>query len=156
MPLLGAGSREPSSIKVAIRASDVLFTIVGFFSGSIMAMVLCVVFIKSPDEIARSAAILDNEKFRFRRQTRRLIAFIAVAFIVILAAQAIIDGPISAFHSMTLLFDITYTTNQIAVIWILSSFTYEPRLLARYGGFSIAMLISGLCLVFKSEGEIVQ
>ena len=57
---------------------------------------------------------------------------------------------------MMLLFDITYATNQMAVLWILSPFTQELRLLACYGGFSMAMLISGLCLVFKSEAEIVQ
>lgn len=119
-------------------------------------------------------AILDNKKFR--RRTRGLIA-LSVAFLIILGAWAIVvavqvkydlkrtnespvwdwtDGSFGLFLAMTLLFGIAYAIDQMAVMWILSAFSNEPRLLARYGGFFKAMLSAGLCVAFGLEAASVE
>lgn len=119
-------------------------------------------------------AILDNKKFR--RRTRGLIA-LSVAFFIIVGAWAIVvavqvkydlkrtnespvwdwtDGSFGLFLAMTLLFGIAYAIDQMAVMWILSAFSNEPRLLARYGGFFKAMLSAGLCVAFGLEAASVE
>ena len=113
--------------------------------------------------------VLDNKKFS--RRARGLMGLAIVSILVIVAWALVIaiqvkhdltrnsksplwdwsDGVYAEFCVMMLLFGIGYAINQMIVMWVLSTFSNEPRLLARYGGFFKAMLSGGLCVAFGLE-----
>ncbi|OAA71716.1 hypothetical protein LEL_08951 [Akanthomyces lecanii RCEF 1005] len=114
--------------------------------------------------------ILDNSKFR--RRTRGVIA-LTVSLIIVLASWALtiavqvkhglkrgapspawdwMDGePFVEFVFVILLTGTAYAIDQMMVMWVIASFSNEPRLLARYGGFFKGMLSAGLCVAFGLE-----
>ena len=114
--------------------------------------------------------ILDNSKFR--RRTRGVIA-LTVSLIIVLASWALTiavqvkhglkrgapspawdwtDGePFVEFVFVILLTGTAYAIDQMMVMWVIASFSNEPRLLARYGGFFKGMLSAGLCVAFGLE-----
>ncbi|KFY04164.1 hypothetical protein V491_09445 [Pseudogymnoascus sp. VKM F-3775] len=61
------------------------------------------------------------------------------------------DGPFSEFLFVILLTGIAYAIDQMMVMWVISAFSNEPKLLARYGGFFKGMLSAGLCIAFGLE-----
>lgn len=114
--------------------------------------------------------ILDNSKFR--RRTRGVIA-LTVSLVIVVASWALTiavqvkhglkrsapspawdwtDGaPFVEFVFIILLTGIAYAIDQMMVMWVIASFSNEPRLLARYGGFFKGMLSAGLCVAFGLE-----
>lgn len=114
--------------------------------------------------------ILDNK--RFRRRIRGIMA-LTVSLIIVIASWGITIGvqvkyglkrgsaspewdwtdgtPFTEFLFVILLTGIAYAIDQMMVMWVISSFSNEPKLLARYGGFFKGMLSAGLCIAFGLE-----
>jgi hypothetical protein len=108
--------------------------------------------------------ILDNTKFR--RRARGIIALMVSLVIVgaswglTIAVQVkhglVRDAKSPAwdwtdFLFVILLTGIAYAIDQMMVMWVISAFSNEPKLLARYGGFFKGMLSAGLCIAFGLE-----
>ncbi|QKX56317.1 uncharacterized protein TRUGW13939_03418 [Talaromyces rugulosus] len=113
--------------------------------------------------------VLDNS--RFRRRIRGLTALsIALVMVIISWSLSIIiqvkhhlkrdlpspawdwtDSAFVEFSIMVIFTGISYAIDQMVVMWVISSFSNEPRLLARYGGFFKGMLSAGLCIAFGME-----
>lgn len=118
--------------------------------------------------------VLDNN--RFARRARGLMALtIALVIVVISWALAIriqvkhklrrdLPSPIwdwddpnyGEFSIMVIFTGIAYAIDQMVVMWVISAYSNEPRLLARYGGFFKGMLSAGLCIAFGLESARVS
>lgn len=113
--------------------------------------------------------ILDNA--RFRRRMRGFMA-LTVSLVIVLASWALTigvqvkyhltrdkpgpawdwtDEPFIEFCFVIILTGIAYAIDQMMVMWVISAFSNEPKLLARYGGFFKGMLSAGLCIAFGLE-----
>ncbi|KAH0334983.1 membrane transporter, partial [Aureobasidium melanogenum] len=113
--------------------------------------------------------VLDNDKFK--RRMRGIMALSISCLIVILSwALAIAvqvkhdlirgkpspewdwsDNEFVEFFFVIIFTGIAYAIDQMMVMWVISAFSNEPRLLARYGGFFKGMLSAGLCVAFGME-----
>jgi hypothetical protein len=113
--------------------------------------------------------VLDNS--RFRRRIRGLTALgIALVMAIISWSLSIViqvkhhlkrdlpspawdwtDSAFVEFSIMVIFTGVSYAIDQMVVMWVISSFSNEPRLLARYGGFFKGMLSAGLCIAFGME-----
>jgi hypothetical protein len=113
--------------------------------------------------------VLDND--RFSRRVRGIMALtIAVVIVAVSWALALriqvkhqlrrdlpspdwdwTDSQYAEFSIMVLFTGIAYAIDQMIVMWVISAFSNEPRLLARYGGFFKGMLSAGLCIAFGME-----
>ncbi|OKP11996.1 hypothetical protein PENSUB_2459 [Penicillium subrubescens] len=113
--------------------------------------------------------VLDND--RFSRRVRGIMALtIAVVIVAVSWALALriqvkhqlrrdvpspdwdwTDSQYAEFSVMVLFTGIAYAIDQMIVMWVISAFSNEPRLLARYGGFFKGMLSAGLCIAFGME-----
>ncbi|KAH8694312.1 membrane transporter [Talaromyces proteolyticus] len=113
--------------------------------------------------------VLDNS--RFRRRVRGLTALsIALVMVIISWTLSFIiqvkyhlkrdlpspawdwtDSAFVEFSIMVIFTGIAYAIDQMVVMWVISAFSNEPRLLARYGGFFKGMLSAGLCIAFGME-----
>jgi hypothetical protein len=113
--------------------------------------------------------VLDNK--RFRRRIRGVMA-LTISLLIVLASWALTigvqvkynlkrdvaspawdwtDGPFVEFCFVILFTGIAYAIDQMMVMWVISAFSNEPKLLARYGGFFKGMLSAGLCVAFGLE-----
>lgn len=113
--------------------------------------------------------VLDNN--RFSRRVRGIMALtIAASVVVVSWALALkiqvqhqlrrdlpspdwdwTDSQYGEFSVMLIFTGIAYAIDQMIVMWVISAFSNEPRLLARYGGFFKGMLSAGLCIAFGLE-----
>ncbi|KAJ5438518.1 membrane transporter [Penicillium daleae] len=113
--------------------------------------------------------VLDNN--RFSRRVRGIMALtIAASVVVVSWALALkiqvqhqlrrdlpspdwdwTDSQYGEFSAMLIFTGIAYAIDQMIVMWVISAFSNEPRLLARYGGFFKGMLSAGLCIAFGLE-----
>lgn len=114
--------------------------------------------------------ILDNK--RLRRRLRGVMA-LTISLVIVAASWGLTIGvqlkyglkrgspspawdwtsgtPFTEFTFVILLTGIAYAIDQMMVMWVISAFSNEPRLLARYGGFFKGMLSAGLCVAFGLE-----
>jgi hypothetical protein len=113
--------------------------------------------------------VLDNKKYT--RRTRGSMG-LAISFIIVALSWGLTiafqqqhnldrhvtspswdwsDGAWTMFTCVEIFTGIAYSVDQMMVMWVISSFSNEPRLLARYGGFFKGMLSAGLCVAFGME-----
>ena len=59
--------------------------------------------------------------------------------------------PFIKFCFVILLTGIAYAVDQMMVMWAISAFSNQPKLLARYCGFFKGVLSAGLCIAFVLE-----
>ncbi|KAF7556673.1 hypothetical protein G7Z17_g1267 [Cylindrodendrum hubeiense] len=59
--------------------------------------------------------------------------------------------PYVAYFFVIFFTGIAYAIDQMMVMWVMSSLSNEPKLLARYGGFFKGMLSAGLAIAFGQE-----
>lgn len=118
--------------------------------------------------------VLDNN--RFSRRIRGFTALtLALAFVIVSWSLVLhilgkhdlrrdvsspawdwTDPAYAEFCAMVLLTGIAYAIDQMMVMWVISAFSNEPRLLARYSGFFKGMLSAGLCIAFSLESAKVS
>lgn len=113
--------------------------------------------------------VLDNDKFQRRMRGTMALTLsgiiVALSWALAIAVQVKhslkrdlpspqwdwTDPEFIEFLFVIIFTGIAYAIDQMMVMWVISAFSNEPRLLARYGGFFKGMLSAGLCVAFGME-----
>ncbi|THX36900.1 hypothetical protein D6D10_06291 [Aureobasidium pullulans] len=113
--------------------------------------------------------VLDND--RFNRRVRGTIALVICSITVLISWILTIvvqvrhglkrdakspewdwtDPAFIEFLFVLIFTGIAYAIDQMMVMWVISAFSNDPVILARYGGFFKGMLSAGLCVAFGME-----